>query len=171
MRVSEEPVCIHLFRQIQFLPQTTFEISRSCRTASGNRSSLAKLPNSMLVGQTTITAKRNIPTYGEVILVDKASDHLARTSKSPKTRSLVFQFFSRSSLVSGKEKLLEIREELGDQLVKESSRVIELEILVQKMQTEIAVLKGQVNFNSWSSQSMSTLMILLIPFSIFHSNL
>jgi hypothetical protein len=47
-------------------------------------------------------------------------------------------------LLSGKEKLLEIREELGDQLVKESSRVIELEILVQKMRTEIAVLKGQV---------------------------
>ena len=50
----------------------------------------------------------------------------------------------KSSLLSGKEKLLEIREELGEQLVKESSRVIELEILVQKMQTEIAVLKGQV---------------------------
>ena len=47
-------------------------------------------------------------------------------------------------MLSGKEKLLEIREELGEQLVKESSRVIELEILVQKMQTEIAVLKGQV---------------------------
>jgi hypothetical protein len=74
-------------------------------------------------------------------------------------------------LVSGKEKLLEIREELGDQLVKESSRVIELEILVQKMQTEIAVLKGQVNFNSWSSQRMSSLMILLIPFTIFQKKL
>jgi hypothetical protein len=33
MRVSEEPVCIHLFRQNRFcLP--AFEISRSCRTAS-----------------------------------------------------------------------------------------------------------------------------------------
>jgi hypothetical protein len=61
-------------------------------------------------------------------------------------------------LASGKEKLLEIREELGDQLVKESSRVIELEILVQKMQTEIAVLKGQVKI-----KRMSSLMILLIP--------
>jgi hypothetical protein len=54
----------------------------------------------------------------------------------------------QSSSLSGKEKLLEIREELGDQLVKESSRVIELEILVQKMQTEIAVLKGQVNIQN-----------------------
>ena len=60
-----------------------------------------------------------------------------------------FSCFEKSSLPSGKEKLLEIREELGDQLVKESSRVIELEILVQKMQTEIAVLKGQVHITSY----------------------
>jgi hypothetical protein len=35
MRVPEEPVCIHLLREIQFLPPLpAFEIYRSCRTAS-----------------------------------------------------------------------------------------------------------------------------------------